>query len=170
MKKGLPGLAAFAAFFLALYLAAWLPRAVSLAFFPLKTVPAEFFLLHEAAEAGRYDAVDWNTYVSGRDRLGIRTFRLAHPTGETRVKATLSFRVLEDDGTRQLVEVQFDGPYQSWSRYEAYADRAVPLAYYSSAGPDDQGRIWPLVRLALTLAICLVAALGAHAAVKRVFP
>ena len=169
-KSGLVFLTAFATFFAALFLGQWLARAASMAMFPLAagTAPDAFLLMHETSAADarhKYEVVSWRTYAAQRDNLGIRTLRLPASAGSIRPKATYSFRVLEDDGTRQLVEVQFEGPYRSWSRYEAYRDRAVPVAYYSSGSEDSR---WPeLARFVVLLLFSGLAAGGAAAGVRR---
>ena len=52
-----------------------------------------------------------------------------------------SFRVIEDRGDRQVVEVNDLDTHQSWSRYEAYRDRVVPIAFRTDGGPFFIGMI-----------------------------
>ena len=40
-----------------------------------------------------------------------------------------SYKVIEDRSVSQIVEVRFRNTYASWSRYEAYDDRIVPISH-----------------------------------------
>ena len=53
----------------------------------------------------------------------------------------LTFRVAEDHGGRQIVEVNALDTHQSWSRYEAYRDRVVPVAFRTDGGPLFVGMV-----------------------------
>ena len=57
------------------------------------------------------------------------------------ITPNLRYYVIEDRGERQLVEVNDLDSHQSWSRYEAYRDRVVPVSYRTGGGPLFIGMI-----------------------------
>jgi len=135
-------IAGWIVFVVVLYFGDWLTYAVSLALFRLDptTVPDSFFIAYElrAPEPGgfKYFYTTWQRYRSA-ERPAIGALRLAEPSGRMPIKGGwVTFQVLEDDGERQLVEVSYDGFYRSASRYEAHADRVVPVAYRSRGWGD----------------------------------
>ena len=52
-----------------------------------------------------------------------------------------TFQVIENRGDRQIVEVNVLDTRQSWSRYEAYRDHIVPIAFRTDRGPLFIGMI-----------------------------
>lgn len=100
-----------------MYFVVWLVPKVPVAPSPLDgaAIPNDFFIMYETTSG--YRVLYWNTYLAKRE-LGIGTFRLSSDAGEMTVsglflrrypapkaKVTFSFRVLTNDGVRQLVEV-----------------------------------------------------------------
>ena len=159
---GVRGFAALLTFVAALCLCVWVFPAVSMALFridPAK-VPEGFDFVYYTRDTG-YDVGSWKQYRDERGKLDVPSFRLPDVACELRGKATYTFRVLKDDGRRQLIEVEFEGPYQSWSRYEAYPDRVVPVAYYSVGERGD------LPRFGLMMLIAGLAAFAAAVGVGR---
>jgi hypothetical protein len=170
-ERGLRDGAGLAAFLLVLATADWAVHAASLMIFKLDSaaVPDSFYIAYESRLDHRgikYDFVPWKDYGAEAGRLGIRTLLLPDPAGRIRSKGdSMSFQVLENDGARQLIEVKYDGAYRSWSRYEAYRDRAVPVAYRSYGWGDpvsSHAAVW----LGAVL-LAGLAAWGAAAGVKR---
>lgn len=158
-----------AAFLLVLFLADWAVHAVSMAIFRLDpgAVPDSFFIAYEGKPnqfGVKYEAVAWREYALEGGKRDVPTLLLPEPAGRIKSKGdSLSFRVLENDGARQLIEVKYDGAYRSWSRYEARRDRAVPVAYRSYGWGDPVSS-----HAAIWLCALLVAGLAAWAAARGV--
>ena len=72
-----------------------------------------------------------------------RTFLLPETEGggEVVLSKRQTFQVVESRGDRQIVEVNVLDTHQSWSRYEAYPDRIVPIAFRTDGGPLFIGMI-----------------------------
>ena len=135
-------IAGLVVFAVVLYFADWLTYAASFALFRVdpRTIPEDFFIAYQlpSLQPGvlTFECMTWERYRSA-ERPSIGALRLAEPSGRIPLKGSwLIFRVLEDDGQRQLVEVSNDGFHPFTTRYEAYSDRVVPLAY--------RGRSWAI--------------------------
>lgn len=118
----------------------------------------------------RYLPICWQGYQGAERSQRVKTFRLPETSGVFPLKGRfVPFRVLEDDGTRQLVEVDYGGGlglkllsgYQYASRYEAYVDRVVPVAHYGS------GIAWVVVFF-VGIAFAVLVARVTAAGVRRV--
>lgn len=72
----------------------------------------------------------WN-HVPALKASGVKfTFLLAEKSGRLPSQGDIyNYEVLEDRRTSQIIEVRFANTHTSWSRYEAYEDRIVPLSY-----------------------------------------
>ena len=58
------------------------------------------------------------------------TFLLTEKSGQLPSQGDFyNYEVLEDRKTSQIIEVRYGNTHTSWSRYEAYEDRIVPLSY-----------------------------------------
>lgn len=133
--------------------------------------PAEFVVVVHEAGDGEYRYLRWNELAS-LDVDGVaRTFLLpaARGGGDEVLTERLTFRVAEDRGDRQIVEVNALDTHQSWSRYEAYRDRVVPIAFRTDGGPLFIGMVGfvalVISALAAKRAYWLVAnRIGAHPA------
>ena len=105
--------------------------------------PAEFVVVvHEPGRAG-YRYLRWEQLrEAGVDGVA-RTFLLPETEGggDSVLSERRSFRVIEDRGDRQIVEVNDLDSHQSWSRYEAYRERIVPVSYRTDGGPLFIGMI-----------------------------
>ena len=105
--------------------------------------PAEFAVVVHESEDGGYRYLRWNQ-LSEIDVDGtLRTFLLPAPEGGGNevLSERQTFRVIEDSGHRQIVEVNALDTHQSWSRYEAYRDRIVPISFRTDGGPFFIGMI-----------------------------
>src|SRR5262245_23405814 len=68
----------------------------------------------------------------GTVRRGGGSFSFLLPRSEGTVAShghLFFYRVVEDRKTSQLIEVEFSNTHRSWSRYEAFDDRIVPVSY-----------------------------------------
>lgn len=102
--------------------------------------PADFVVvLHEPASGYRY--LRWERLREIEADGATRTFLLPEAKGgdATKLSDRQTFAVLEDHGDRQIVEVNVLGAHQTWSRYEAYRDRVVPVAFRTDGGPFFAG-------------------------------
>ena len=105
--------------------------------------PSEFVVvIHEPGGAG-YRYLRWDRLPEAGVDGVARTFLLPEPEGggDSVLSERRSFRVIEDRGERQVVEVNDLDSHQSWSRYEAYRDRIVPVSYRTDGGPLFIGMI-----------------------------
>ena len=105
--------------------------------------PAGFVVVvHEPGDGG-YRYLRWEQLAAIDVDGAARTFLL--PTSEGGDNELLSrrqtFQVVESRGGRQIVEVNALDIHQSWSRYEAYRDRIVPIAFRTDGGPLFVGMI-----------------------------
>ena len=99
--------------------------------------PGEFVVVVHESGNGGYRYVAWDQLRAVEVDGIARTFLL--PANEGGDDAALSrrnaFAVIENRGDRQVVEVNVLDTHQSWSRYEAYRDRIVPIAFRTDGGP-----------------------------------
>ena len=160
-------------FFVVLIFSDWLGYAASHALFRWypRVVPDTFYLVLDAARREgpyrRYVPVSWNRLAETKEERGVQSYRLSVPNGYIPgPKMQFSFSVLEDDGRRQLVEVSTTGVITSRSRYEAFADRVVPIAYQSYAWGHESGGGVPTFVI-LGCVVALLAGLATGFAVKR---
>ena len=160
--------AGLVAFFAVLLLADWLGYAVSMALFRIapETVPDGLTIVLPPVADTRYVPVSWRSREEAISRRGLQSYRLPESAGSMPgPKTSFTFAVLEDDGVRQIVQVDATGLLRARSRYEAHADRAVPVAYKSAAWEYERQRSW--VPLVLTLLLAILAAVGAVYCVGR---
>ena len=135
--------------------------------------PGEFTVVVHEPDDGGYRYLRW-TQIPEADVDGVaRTFLLPTTEGgdDTVLSERQSFRVIEDRGDRQIVEVNDLDTHQSWSRYEAYRDRIVPVAFRTDGGPFFIGMIGFVAAIAAAWiarrTYWLVAnRIGAHAAAE----
>ncbi len=105
--------------------------------------PAEFVVVvHEPGGAG-YRFLRWEALPEAAADGAARTFLLPETEGggDAVLSGRRSFRVVEDHGERQIVEVNDLDRHQSWSRYEAFRDRIVPISFRTDGGPLFIGMI-----------------------------
>ena len=112
--------------------------------------PGDFVVVvHETADGG-YRYLRWEQLPEVEVDGVARTFVLPPTRGGD--KAALverqSFEVIESDGARQIVEVNVLDTHQSWSRYEAFPDRVVPVSFRTDGGPMFVGMIGFVVLVA----------------------
>ena len=105
--------------------------------------PAGFVVVvHEPGGAG-YRFVRWEELPEAAVDGAARTFLLPETEGggDAVLSERRSFRVVEDHGERQIVEVNDLDRHQSWSRYGAFRDHIVPISYRTDGGPLFIGMI-----------------------------
>ena len=113
--------------------------------------PPEGFVVvvHESGSGG-YRYLRWDQ-LPEIDVDGVaRTFLLpaTEGGGNEVLSERQTFRIIEARGDRQIVEVNALDTHQSWSRYEAYRDRIVPIAFRTDGGPLFIGMIGFLAAIA----------------------
>lgn len=170
-RRKAAGLAGILTFFVALFCADWLGYAVSFALFRLepRAVPDAFHVVLPTprAEGGtHYVPVRWQDAAELKSQRGVQTYRL--PATEAKIpgpKVRFSLTVLEDDGARQLVQVDSSGLLRMRSRYEAWTDRVVPVAYRSFAWEYEGRR--SVTASVLAFAASFAAAFAAGYGVRR---
>ena len=102
--------------------------------------PARFLVaVHEPGSGYRY--LRWEQLPEIEVDGAARTFLLPDAEGgdDAMLSDRQTFTVLEDHGERQIIEVNVLDTHQSWSRYEAYRDRVVPIAFRTDGGPFFAG-------------------------------
>ena len=105
--------------------------------------PGEFVVVVHEPGTGEFRYMRWDG-LAGTDVDGVaRTFLLPATGGgdDVALSQRQSFRVIEDGADRQVVEVNVLDANQSWSRYEAYRDRVVPVSFRTDGGPLFIGMI-----------------------------
>ena len=105
--------------------------------------PGEFVVVVHESGSGGYRYLGWDR-LPEIDVDGVaRTFLLPATEGDGNevFSERRTFRVIEDRGDRQIVEVNALDTHQSWSRYEAYRDRIVPISFRTDGGPFFVGMI-----------------------------
>ena len=135
--------------------------------------PAEFLIVVHEPGSGGYHYLRWGELAqAGVDGIA-RTFLLPATGGGGNevLSERQTFRVVEDRGDHQIVEVNVLDSHQSWSRYEAYRDRVVPIAFRTDGGPFFIGMVgFAVLVVAAWIAkrtYWLVAQrIGAHSAAK----
>lgn len=90
-------------------------------------------VLRDPSKTGVKDAYEhafW-TQVPALKASGKKfSFLLTKQSGQLSSQGDFySYKVLEDRKTSQIIEVRYGNTHTSWSRYEAYEDRIVPLSY-----------------------------------------
>jgi len=131
-------------FFAVLIFGDWLGYAASLGLFRVDPgwVPDGFHVVLPAPQSAltgaRYFPAGWSELADTKAERSVHTYRLPEVAGSIPGKTSFAFAVLEDDGARQLVEVTSTGVHRSRSRYEAYADRILPVGYQSYAWQYQQ--------------------------------
>lgn len=147
----------------------WLGYAASHAIFRRypSAVPNTFYLVLDTGRGegpyARYVPVGWDRLAEIKQQRGIQTYRLSVLNGYIPgPKMQFSFAVLEDDGRRQLVEVSTTGAIKGRSRYEAYTDRVMPIAYqgYAWEYGDEGGGVPRFVVLACLIGLLIAFAAG----------
>jgi hypothetical protein len=72
----------------------------------------------------------WKQVPALKASGGKFTFLLTEKSGQLPSQGDFyNYEVLEDRKTSQIIEVRYGNTHTSWSRYEAYEDRIVPLSY-----------------------------------------
>ena len=105
--------------------------------------PPEFMVVvHDLGGAG-YRFLRWEELPGVGVDGATRGFLLPESEGggQTVLSERQSFRVIEDHGDRQIIEVNDLDSHQSWSRYEAFRDRIAPISYRTDGGPLFIGMI-----------------------------
>ena len=105
--------------------------------------PDEFVVVVHEPGTGELRYMRWDR-LAGTDVDGVaRTFLLPATEGgdDSALSRRQTFRVVEDGVDRQVVEVNVLDANQSWSRYEAYRDRVVPVSFRTDGGPLFIGMI-----------------------------
>jgi len=105
--------------------------------------PPEFMVVvHEPGGAG-YRFLRWEELPEANVDGATRGFLLPETEGgaDSVLSERQSFRVIEDHGDRQIVEVNELDRHQSWSRYEAFRDHIVPISHRTDGGPLFIGMI-----------------------------
>ena len=99
-------------------------------------------VVHEPGGDG-YRYLRWEQLPDVEVDGTARTFLLPETGGggEAALSKRQAFRVVENRGDRQIVEVNVLDTHQSWSRYEAHRDRIVPIAFRTDGGPLFIGMI-----------------------------
>ena len=105
--------------------------------------PAGFVVVVHETGGGGYRYLRWEQIVEVGVDGTARTFLLPETEGggDAVLSKRQAFRVIENRGDRQIVEVNALDTHQSWSRYEAYRDRIVPIAFRTDGGPLFIGMI-----------------------------
>ena len=105
--------------------------------------PGEFVVVVHEPGTGELRYMRWDR-LARTDVDGVtRTFLLPATEGgdDSVFSRRQTFRVVEDGVDRQVVEVNVLDANQSWSRYEAYRDRVVPVSFRTDGGPLFIGMI-----------------------------
>ena len=105
--------------------------------------PGEFVVVVHEPGSGGYRYL-YRDSLPGIDVDGdTRTFLLpASEGGDGEAPSRRQrFRIIESHGDSQIVEVDSRDTIRSWSRYEAYRDRIVPIAFRTDGGPLFKGMI-----------------------------
>lgn len=105
--------------------------------------PERFMVVVHGAGGGGYRYLRWQQLAELEVDGVTRSFLLPETEGDDNemLSERLTFRVLESTGERQIVEVNVLDTHQSWSRYEAYRDHVVPIAFRTDGGPFFIGMI-----------------------------
>ena len=105
--------------------------------------PEEFAVVVHESGSGGYHYLRWSQLPESDVDGVARTFLLpaTEGGGNDVLSERQTFRVIEDRGDRQIVEVNALDTHQSWSRYEAYRDHIVPIAFRTDGGPFFVGMI-----------------------------
>ena len=135
--------------------------------------PGDFVVVvHEPGGDG-YRYLQWEQLSEVEVDGVARTFLLPETEGggDAVLSERQTFQVIENRGDRQIVEVNVLDTHQSWSRYEAYRDRIVPIAFRTDGGPFFIGMIGFVAAIAAAWVAkrtyWLVAnRIGAHAAAE----
>ena len=99
-------------------------------------------VVHETASR-EYRYMPWSQLAQTEVDGVARTFLLPENAGgdDAAIARRETFQIIEDHGDRQVVEVNVLDTHQSWSRYEARRDRAIPLAFRTDGGPLFMGMV-----------------------------
>ncbi len=105
--------------------------------------PAGFVVVVHEIGGGGYRYLRWEQLAEVGVDGAARTFLLPETAGghDAALSKRQTFQVLDSRGGRQIVEVNVLDTHQSWSRYEAYRDRVIPIAFRTDGGPLFIGMI-----------------------------
>lgn len=107
---------------------------------------------HQTGGEDAYEPVYWKNIPALRASGRKFTFLVAGKSGELASQGDLyDYTLIEDRKTSQIIEVKYANTHTSWSRYEAYEDRIVPVSYRTDGG------ILSLVLIVGLLAIAILA-------------
>jgi hypothetical protein len=165
-KQQIASFAAIVAFLAVLISTPWIVHLASLLIFKLDpgAAPGTFAVVYRAVN-DRYAVTGWPVYPRQGAGNGFKTFRLPDAGGFIDgPKLRYSFRVLEDDGARQIVEVRTEGVIHAVSRYAVHAERIEPLSYRGRSWGFDQGAFLPPSLIGIALAIAAAWSMFAAAA------
>lgn len=77
----------------------------------------------------------WREVGKLPSRVGRYSFLL--PPEEQWGRGYRRFKLIEQRPASQVIEIVHSNSYTSWSRYEAFDDRIVPISYRHAGGPAD---------------------------------
>ena len=105
--------------------------------------PGDFVIVVNEPGGDGYRYLRWEQLPEVEVDGAARTFLLPETEGgdDAVLSERQTFQVIENRGDRQIVEVNVLDTRQSWSRYEAYRDRIVPIAFRTDRGPLFIGMI-----------------------------
>jgi len=105
--------------------------------------PGEFVVVVHEPGAGGYRYLRWTQLPEVEVDGVARTFLLPETEGggDALLSERQTFRIIENRGDRQIVEVNALDTRQSWSRYEAHREHIVPIAFRTDGGPLFIGMI-----------------------------
>lgn len=83
----------------------------------------------------RVRLASWKDIVAAKDKGSRFTFLLPAPGGIIPTSSDLhAYSILEDRGASQLIETRYRNTHAVWTRYEAWADRVVPISERTDGG------------------------------------
>ena len=115
--------------------------------------PGEFVVVVHEPDGGGYHYLRWGELPDIEVDGVSRTYLLpvTEGGGNEVLSERQTFRVIEDGGDRQVVEVNVLDDHQSWSRYEAFRDHIVPMSFRTDGGPLFVGMIGFVAAIAAAL-------------------
>lgn len=146
LKRLLPITAGIATFAAIMLLTGPVMLAISYAFhrttsFPGGQPPDRFIVaLRDAAAPVAEAAITtarWGHFATLKTSGAKFTFllpgkggKIPGPSGSNHI----DYKVIEDRGASQIIEVSYVNTHSSWSRYEAFGNRIVPISYRTDGG------------------------------------
>lgn len=165
-KQRIGTFAAIIAFIAALSGTPWIVHLASLAIFKLDpgAAPGIFSVAYRTLD-DRYAITGWPPYPRPGAASGFKTFRLPEGGFINGPKVKHSFRVMEADAARQVVEVHTTGVIQAVSRYAVHGERIVPISYRSMHWGAEGMALPPSL---IGIALAIAAGWGVFAAAARI--